>query len=283
MKHVLSTHLFVNHRLNTVWLDRIGSAGIPAVEIFCARQHLDWRNTAQTGELAHWFSDSELKLHSMHSPMFTDEVWGKSGPQAVVDITEPVKARRIVAVDEVKRALEIAESIPFRYLVQHFGSGGAEYDERRVDAAFNSLEELSVFARQRDVAILLENIPNGFSSAAALNRFLAQTHLDLHYCFDVGHANLAGGVESEFEAMKTRIRSTHLHDNDGSADSHLFPFVHGGGTIDWEAAMTMLALRPEQYPLLLELKEDPENGHPLDSVRTIFDRMDALTLSGSPR
>src|SRR5271168_3356542 len=64
----LSTHLFVNHRLTTVWLDRIWSAGIPLVEIFCARQHLDYRDKAQIAELGHWFRDSELKVHALHSP-----------------------------------------------------------------------------------------------------------------------------------------------------------------------------------------------------------------------
>ena len=47
MTHGLSTHLFVNHRLTTLWLERIWNAGIPLVEIFCARQHLDYRNKEQ--------------------------------------------------------------------------------------------------------------------------------------------------------------------------------------------------------------------------------------------
>lgn len=281
MQHVLSTHLFVNHRLTTVWLDRISAARVPAVEIFCALQHLDWRNRAQTAELAAWFRDSELQLHSLHSPMFTDTVWGKSGPQAVIDISEPQKAHRISHVDEIKRALEIAESVPFRYLIQHIGVGGAEYDERHVDAAFTSLEELSVFARQRGVEVLLENIPNGYSSAARLNQFLDQTHLDLNYCFDVGHAHIGDGIESEYNAMKTRIRSTHLHDNDGSEDKHLFPTVHSGGSIPWPETIRMLASRPEQYPLLLELKEDTGNPHPLDAVGKIFERFDAFTTGDS--
>src|SRR3954447_1386921 len=156
MRQVLSTHLFVNHRLTTAALDRIFSAGIPAVELFCARRHLDWRNTAQVAELAHFFSDSELKLWSLHSPMYTDEIWGRSGPHSVIDITEPVKARRITQVDEIKRALEVAESIPVRYLIQHVGTGEAPFDERRMEAAFTSLEELRSFARQRGVEILLE-------------------------------------------------------------------------------------------------------------------------------
>src|SRR5687768_8218145 len=147
MRHVLSTHLFVNNRLTTVWLDRIFGAGIPGVEIFCARQHLDYRDQAQIAELGHWFRDSDLKLHSLHSPMYNDEVWGRSGPQSVITITEPVKSKRIQMVDEIKRAIEIAETIPFKYLIQHLGVGGEEFDERKVDAAFTSLEEITVFAR----------------------------------------------------------------------------------------------------------------------------------------
>src|SRR5579862_3894537 len=119
MLHALSTHLFVRHRLTTVWLDRIWDAGIPLVEIFCARQHLDYRDKAQVAELGHWFRDSDLKLHSLHSPMYNDEMWGRSGPHAVVTITETVKGLRMQSVDEIKRAIEVAEVIPFKYLVQH--------------------------------------------------------------------------------------------------------------------------------------------------------------------
>lgn len=279
MKHALSTHLFVNHRLTSVWLDRIRTAGIPAVEIYCAKQHLDWRNKAQVAELGHWFRDSELTLHSLHSPMYNDDVWGRSGPQAALNITEPVKAKRIAIVDEIKRAIEIAEYIPCRYMVQHLGGATEEFEERKIDAAFSSLEELSLFARQRGVEILLENIPNGFSSASKLKTFLDLTHLDLNFCFDTGHANIVDGVENAFSIMKTRIRSTHIHDNDGKEDKHLFPFVAEGGTIDWPQTMRLLASRPEQYPLLLELKEAPGLEHPLEHVKQIFERLDALTVA----
>src|SRR5437016_6769544 len=186
MTRVLSTHVSVNHRLTVAWLDRAMQAGIPAVEIFCAQQHLDYRNRSQIAELGHWFRDSDLKLHSIHSPMYNDELWGRSGPHAVINITEPVKSKRIVMVDEVKRALEIAETIPFRYMVQHLGVGEEEFDEHKVDAAFSSLEELMLFAAHRKVEILLENIPNGLSSAEHLMYFIRTTHLDLNFVFDVG-------------------------------------------------------------------------------------------------
>ncbi len=274
MNHVLSTHLFVNHRLTTAMLSKIQQAGIPAVEIFCARQHLDYTNKAQVAELGHWFRDSELKLHSMHAPMYTDEIWGKSGPQSVITITEPVKAQRLKMVDQIKRTLEIAEVIPCRYLIQHIGVGGEEFDMRKFDAAFSALEELSLFARQRGVEILLENIPNELSSAERLLQFVQMTHIGLNFVFDTGHANMNEGVGPAFELMKDRIRSTHIHDNNGKQDAHLFPFLSEGGTINWKETMALFRSRAQQFPLLLELKEQPEFPNALERVKEIFDRLE---------
>ncbi len=272
MQQLLSTHLFVRHRLTTIWLERVWDAGFPAVEIFCARQHIDYRDKAQIAELGHWFKDSELKLHSLHAPMYTDDVWGRSGPNAVVNISDPTKARRMAMVDEVKRAIEISEIVPFRYLVQHIGVQGEEYDERKLESAFSSLEEIKVFAGQRGVEVLLENTPNAMSTGERLNYFLSQTHLNLNYCFDVGHAHMAGDIGAEFEAMKNRIRSTHLHDNNGKEDLHLFP---GKGTIKWKEAMRLLGSRPDQYPLMLELREQADLERPIKEAKRNSDELTA--------
>jgi sugar phosphate isomerase/epimerase len=274
MDHALSTHLFVNHRLTTALLTKIQHAGIGAVEIFCARQHLDYHNKAQISELGHWFRDSDLKLHSLHSPMYNDEIWGRSGPHAVVTITEQVKGERLRMVDEIKRALEVAEVVPLKYLIQHMGNAGEEFDMRKVDAAFSALEQISLFARARGVEVLLENTPNDLSSAERLLLFEELTHVGLDYAFDTGHANMAAGVEHEFNLMKDKIRSTHVHDNNGKDDSHLFPMVNDGGTTDWKRTMELLRSRPGQYPLLLELKERPEYATPLENVRQVFDRLE---------
>lgn len=276
MDRVLSTHVCVNHRLSVAWLSRALQAGIPAVELFCARQHFDYRNKSQVAELGHWFRDSDLKLHSIHSPMYNDEFWGRSGPQAVITITETVKGKRIEMTDEIKRALEVAELIPFRYMVQHIGVLNEEFDERKIDAAFSAMEELMLFASHRGVEILLENIPNGLSTGERLKHFVDVTHLDLNFVFDTGHANIGPGVESEFAIMKDRIRSTHVHDNDGEADSHLFPTTAEGGTIDWRKTMSLLRSRPGQYPLMLELKEVAGMNYTLDEVNRVFDNLEGI-------
>jgi sugar phosphate isomerase/epimerase len=255
----------------------VEGAGISAVEVFCAPQHLNYRDKSQIADLGHWFRDSALKLNSLHSPMYTDEIWGRSGPHAHINITSRVKADRMQSVDEIKRTLEIAEIVPFRYLIQHLGVGGQEFSGYAVDAAFTSLEELGIFAGQRGVEILLENTPNELSDAENLESFNRTTHLNLNYVFDTGHAHIGAGIEHEFEIMKPRIRSLHVHDNDGKDDQHLFPLTDGAtGTIDWNRAMELLRSRPGQYPLLLELREVAAMQNPITEIVRVFDRLEAL-------
>ena len=50
-----------------------------------------------------------------------DYEWGRAGAPPV-NIASTDRAARIEAMDEIKRALEIAEQIPFRFLVQHLGT-----------------------------------------------------------------------------------------------------------------------------------------------------------------
>jgi sugar phosphate isomerase/epimerase len=210
--------------------------------------------------------------------MYSDDMWGRSGPNAHINITEPVKSKRLDMLDEIKRAIDISEVIPFRYLIQHIGVYEEEYDERKSEAAFTALEEIHLFAKERGVEVLLENTPNGLSSAERLIQFLEQTHLKLNFCFDVGHAHMNEGVASAFAILKNRIRSTHVHDNNGTEDSHLWPFQAPGGTIDWSATMQLLRSLPGQYPLLLELRDLPEFPLPqsLATVKQIFEKLETV-------
>ena len=276
MRRVLSTYLFAEQRLTVALLDRILRRGIEQIEIFCARQHLDYHNGAQIDELRHWFRDADLQLHSLHAPVFNDDIWGRSGPHAIVSLTETSKAKRIAATDEIKRALEIADSVPFRYLIQHVGMPEEEYDDAKIEAAFNSLDELRVFASQLGVEILLENIPNAFSRAERLNLFVATTHLPLNFCFDAGHAHLTGDWESELRLMGGRIRSTHIHDNDGIEDNHRFPPLGENGSIPWVPMKEMLDSHGDDLPWVLELRGDDERDEPLQDAVASFEQLESL-------
>lgn len=72
MQKALSTHLFVNQRLTVSLLEQIEKSGVELLEIFCARQHFDYHDRNQVQEIAAWFRNSQLRLHSIHAPMYRD-------------------------------------------------------------------------------------------------------------------------------------------------------------------------------------------------------------------
>jgi sugar phosphate isomerase/epimerase len=283
MKRVLSTYLFSGQKLTSQLLAEIAQAGIPGVEIFCLRDHFDYRLPAKVRELGEWLKEHGLTLHALHAPVERDFAPRRESGTPI-SIADTERVRRLDAVDEIKRALDVAETVPFRYLVQHLGGGREAYDSRRVDAAFNSLEHLVVFAKQRGVTIALENTPGELASPANLRHFVQETRLgDLRLCFDTGHAHMEDGVERAFEAMRELVVTTHLHDNRGEKDEHLFPYE---GTIDWEGALRSFSSAPQELPLVLELKEPPPGGHEsplLDRVVVAFEKLEsALASKGEP-
>ena len=277
MQHGISTYYFAGYRLSVELLHEIERARIPLVEIFCLRSHFDYRDDEVVRELADWFAGHSLKLHALHSPTSRDLAPGRESASPI-SIADPERVRRLDAVDEVKHSLDVAEKIPFRYMVQHLGSGRAgdtEPDPRRMDAAFNSLEHLSIFAKQRGVTIALENTPGGLATPSFLRHFIQETRLvDLRLCFDVGHAHLEDGVERSFETMREMVVTAHLHDNHGERDEHLLPFE---GTVDWAAALKALGTAPDaaNLPAVLELKEPVAGAHAATDYAKILEQASA--------
>src|SRR6267154_6173741 len=249
MQRVLSTYLFVNRRLTAALVGEAARAGVSAIELFCSRGHFDYRSADDARELASWLSGNNMTLHSIHSPTTRDfHPTRESG--APLSISDPERLRRQEAVDEIKRALDLVEHIPFRYCIQHVARPRDIPDERRWDAAFSSLEHLSLFARQRGVTLAVENTPGEMATPVNLKNFLEQTRLsNVKLCFDAGHAHLEGGVVPSLEVIRDLIVTTHIHDNRGERDDHLPPYE---GTIDWNNA---LAAMPANVPFVFELKE----------------------------
>jgi sugar phosphate isomerase/epimerase len=247
---VLSTYLFVNRKLTAALVGEAARAGASAIELFCSRGHFDYRSPENARELAAWLGENRLTLHSIHSPTTRDfHLTRESG--APLSICDPERLRRQEAVDEIKRALDLIEQIPFRYCVQHVASSRDMPDDRKWDAAFSSLEHLSLFARHRGVTLAIENTPGEMAAPVNLKNFLEQTRLtSVKMCFDSGHAHLDGGdVAGQLETVRDFVVTTHLHDNHGERDEHLLPYQ---GTIDWDATLAAL---PKETPAVLELKE----------------------------
>ncbi len=271
MLRAVSTYLFVKERLHPGILDGLTRSGVQAVEIFAARQHLDYANRkAHVKEIADWFRGSGIPLNSVHSPLYADYEWGRAGAPPV-NVASTDRAARIDAMDEIKRALEIAEQIPFRFLVQHLGAPNEDFSEKKFEAAMTSVEHLRAFAKPLGVRILLENIPNELSEPDRLVEMIRSAHFDdVGVCFDFGHAHMMSSVRQGFEILRNHICSTHVHDNDKMKDSHLWP---GQGTIDWKEAIELLRTAPQTPPLLLELGED-EKVNPLEKLGETFNKLE---------
>ncbi len=250
MRKAMSSYVFIQQRLHPGHLDTLRRGGAEAVEIFAARNHFDYGDRQQVREIANWFRQSGVPLNSLHAPMFSDYEWGRTGTPPV-NIADREKRRRVESMDEIKRALEVAEQLPFRFLIQHVGTPGEAFEPQKFESTLSSLEHLHAFAKPLGVRILLENIPNELATPERVVEYLRVLHLeDLGACLDFGHAHIMGGVAQSFETMKDHIRSTHVHDNQGERDSHLWP---GEGTIDWQQAMALLRTARHAPPLLMEI------------------------------
>src|SRR5438132_4237192 len=272
MLKAISTYVYVKERLHPGLLDALVRGGAQAIEIFAARQHLDYANRKQhVREIADWFRSTGIPLNSVHSPLYGDYEFGRAGAPPV-NVASTDRAGRIEAMDEIKRALEIAEQIPFRFLVQHLGVPNESFDEKKFEAAMTSVEHLRAFAKPLGVRILLENIPNDLSTPDRLVEFIRTAHFDdVGVCFDTGHAHIMSDVPSAFESVKKYVHSTHIHDNTKDRDSHLWP---GAGSIDWKQTMELLRSAPNAPPLLLEIEAD-EKVNPIEKMGETFRQLAA--------
>jgi sugar phosphate isomerase/epimerase len=272
MNFALSTHLFVNDRLSSHILDGILNAGFRQIEIFAALQHLDYYDPHHVRDVAEWFRDHEVQLFSLHAPLYTDDEWGRSGGMAI-SIAYLERRKRLESMEEIKRAIEVAEHLPYRYLILHLGLPEEDFNIDKFDAAFTSLEHLNIYAKERGVSILLENIPNELTTPERLIRFMQYTHMGLKVCFDTGHAHMTCGVARAFEVLKDHIASTHLHDNRRESDDHLLPFEGG---IDWARTLRDLRSLDGQVPIMFELRNFGPAAACFEKLRAVMKNLEEI-------
>jgi sugar phosphate isomerase/epimerase len=250
MLKVISTHIFLRHRLHPGFLELFARAGAQGVELFAARQHFDYTSRAHVREMADWFKSNPVEPFSMHAPLFPDLEMGRGGAPAV-NVIHPEKSRRVEAMDEIKRALEVAEQVPFRYLILHLGEREDTWNTRSLENSLTALEHLRAFANPLGVKLLVENIQNEVTQPQNILEILNVGHFgDIGVCLDVGHAHLGEGVAPVLSELRPHIYSSHLHDNKGGRDEHLWP---GDGTVPWEETMRELRSAPRTPAGVLEI------------------------------
>jgi sugar phosphate isomerase/epimerase len=250
--------LFVSKKLTSEILAQIAEADFQGIEIFCTRSHFEYTMKPEIRALASALEAHHLQLVSLHAPTSRDlSAMRESG--APLSICEVERVRRIEAMDELKRVIDVADDLPYARLILHMGGSRETADPRKRDAAFSSLEHLVLHAHHAGVTICVENTLSEMGSPDYLRAFVDETRLTgLRFNFDIGHAHLAEfpeeeRVEKSFAPMKELVSSVHLHDNHGEKDEHVPPY---DGSIHWPSAIKVLkSASQDGLPLLLELKE----------------------------
>jgi sugar phosphate isomerase/epimerase len=276
MQPGLSTHVFFQHRLHPGLLDALAAAGARHIEVFAARHHFDYTDTLAVRELAAWFRSNDVRA-ILHQPIYitdrADTQWSRHvAPN--LNLIAPEKTLRIAAMDEVKRALESAEQVPFTAAIISLGLNHSDWDELAIEHSITAIEHLKAFASPLGVRLLLENMENEVTTPEHLLYILKTGHFDsVGVCLDIGHLHLAqpvegapqdSGVGAAIEVLGTRIAQLHLHDNHGPfahntdvKDEHLWP---GDGTIDWPVVSASLLALPAATPGILEVESNRDEA-----------------------
>ena len=258
MHRLISTYLFVSRKLTPELLGQISDAKFQGLEIFCTRSHFEYSVKSEIRAMAGALEAHHLQLVSLHAPTGRDlSPMRESGTP--LSICEVERVRRIEAMDEFKRVIDVADDLPYARLILHMGGARETADPRKRDAALSSLEHLILHARHAGLTICVENTTSEMGDPSSLRSFVDETRLSgLRFNFDIGHAHLTEFPEDErleksFSPLRDLVSSVHLHDNHGEKDEHLPPY---NGTIDWPAAIKLLTTAPgANLPLVLELKE----------------------------
>ncbi len=160
------------------------------------------------------------------------------------------------AVEESYRGtIEFAAMIGARHVVLHPGYCSDPHFSRETARlrARDAVARLADYNSGYGQLLLVENI--GAPATAVLSEreyihFLDGFPESVGYIVDVGHAFISGwNVESLLPALKERLFALHLHDNDGSVDSHA-PL--GDGSIDWNSVIAAAVATGRDLGLVLE-------------------------------
>lgn len=157
---------------------------------------------------------------------------------------------------------------------------GSEEEEWRYTEKF--MDFLAPMAKEMGITICIENLYDSVGghlvegpccdaqkAVERIDRINEKYHTEvLGFCFDTGHANLAGlDFEKFITTLDYRLKVLHIHDNDGISDLHQIPFAfaktrENKSSTDWKGFLRGLqnirynrALSFETAPVLSAFPE----------------------------
>ena len=203
--------------------------GFEAIELclYHGRDAFDYEDEGLMAELRRVLDAEGLVLWSIHAPKPTG------------DLGSPETPERQAAIDSLSRCLDVADTLGARVVVSHALDQPAAAKGADGYCA-ESLARLAPIAERSLARIGFENLQSvrpDSSVARVGTRVRGLSPAAFGCVLDTGHAHLAGELGAVADAWNERLISVHLHDTDGTRDSHDAP-THG--VIDWDAVRTTL-------------------------------------------
>ena len=185
--------------------------------------------------------ETGLALNDLHCPTGKDQAWGS-----------PVEHVRLAGIELIMNRIEMAARLACDAIVMHTPMEPEEEADRPAfwDRKKRTMDALTPYASTHGVRLALENtLPGNFDT---LEKFFALYGPDLMgLCYDSGHGNARvdwpGNGLDRLERLRDRVVDFHLHDNDGSDDSHMHLFA---GTVDWPRLARIMPTTSYRKPVI---------------------------------
>lgn len=249
-------------------LRRIARHGFRQVELWCNYAHLDPRLGGDVALVKRVLGEERLRPVSLHAPYefrgarrSTEVAWG--------------------AWEELmSRILEIGGYLGVGFVVVHpvllaVPHGPPRGEPEVMAGGERVLKRVARAAQRLGIRVALENLQMPTAPAFATPSGLAELVRSLNegnvgICFDTGHCLLSGlDPLGELERCSAPVFSLHLHENDGTEDSHCVP---GGGRIDWPRFLSLLRARKYGGAFILEVWGGADAGRVMQDARRFVER-----------
>lgn len=193
-----------------------------------------------------------------------------------VNTAEIFSAIRKGVMDHFKEFIDLARNIGARYLIIHCGVYFRQFRKRVEECLFQTLKEITTYAEQRGIPLLIENMnripqtPAGkpwdlsleqpeISYLGVTMEELAEVYSRLNspmlgFSLNIAHAHLlADGFLPFLKAFRSKLGNVQISDNNGVTDEHL-PI--GEGTADFASLIRELKKMDYQGTLSLSVPKD---------------------------
>ncbi len=260
MRTALSSFLFSFHPFGRSPIGPIADLGFEGLETWFIESHLPWRESRAIATARREVHDAGLVIASVHLPVYRGAPG--EGTRVNFSLLDPDAGARAAAFAEVEAALEAAAALGAETAVLHLGWPGDALHEENLSRALEAVAHFCARGDRLGVEVALENILSDVTAVEAL-----VGHLDAveaasgGVCVDLGHAHLEGGAAGRLAAAGDRLRSLHVHDNDGSGDQHAMP---GAGSIEWSELDS--ALDAFEGWAALEVRDTSKGGIPPEAL-----------------